>query len=170
MKMIPFYKCRLMYTTNYPSARPLFTSYLRIHSLTKSPHPTPELLSARSDLTPPPSPSSQRPLGLRDSIQAIQADPYKYGLQIEEVSRRVRMIDEIGGEVDDMREELGKPWQHTGAPRRRRRRRTPHETSRRTTTTPRNSNTSSSCRCSGSKMRSSTASSITVGNLRQQAE
>ncbi|EDN92005.1 hypothetical protein SS1G_07867 [Sclerotinia sclerotiorum 1980 UF-70] len=88
--------------------RPLFTSYLRIHSLTKSPHPTPELLSARSDLTTSLSLLTDDLSDLRDSISAIQADPYKYGLQIEEVSRRVRMIEEIGGEVDDMREELEK--------------------------------------------------------------
>lgn len=88
--------------------RPLFTSYLRIHSLTKSPQPTPELLSARSDLTTSLSLLTDDLSDLRDSISAIQADPYKYGLQIEEVSRRVRMIEEIGGEVDDMREELEK--------------------------------------------------------------
>ncbi|KAK6598582.1 syntaxin 6 [Botrytis cinerea] len=76
--------------------RPLFTSYLRIHSLTKSPHPTPELLSARSDLTTSLSLLTDDLQDLRDSISAIQADPYKYGLQIEEVSRRVRMIEEIG--------------------------------------------------------------------------
>ncbi|PQE29728.1 Syntaxin 6 protein [Rutstroemia sp. NJR-2017a WRK4] len=88
--------------------RPLFTSYLRIHSLTKSPHPTPELLSARSDLTSSLSLLTDDLSDLRDSIAAIQSDPYKYGLQVEEVARRVRLIEEIGGEVDDMREELEK--------------------------------------------------------------
>ncbi|ESZ94345.1 hypothetical protein SBOR_5269 [Sclerotinia borealis F-4128] len=94
--------------------RPLFTSYLRIHSLTKSPHPTPELISARSDLTTSLSLLTDDLADLRDSISAIQADPYKYGLQIEEVSRRVRMIEEIGGEVDDMREELEKTMGNMG--------------------------------------------------------
>ncbi|KAM3078205.1 hypothetical protein ACMFMG_002498 [Clarireedia jacksonii] len=88
--------------------RPLFTSYLRIHSLTKSPHPTPELLSARADLTSSLSLLTDDLSDLRDSIAAIQSDPYKYGLQVEEVARRVRLIEEIGGEVDDMREELEK--------------------------------------------------------------
>ncbi|QSZ32879.1 hypothetical protein DSL72_002460 [Monilinia vaccinii-corymbosi] len=97
--------------------RPLFTSYLRIHSLTKSPQPTPELLSARSDLTTSLSLLTDDLSDLRDSISAIQADPYKYGLQIEEVSRRVRMIEEIGGEVDDMREELEKTMGNTGTSR-----------------------------------------------------
>ncbi|PQE15877.1 syntaxin 6 protein [Rutstroemia sp. NJR-2017a BVV2] len=93
--------------------RPLFTSYLRIHSLTKSPHPTPELLSARSDLTSSLSLLTDDLSDLRDSIAAIQSDPYKYGLQVEEVARRVRLIEEIGGEVDDMREELEKTMKNS---------------------------------------------------------
>lgn len=39
-------------------------------------------------------------------MQAVQSDPYKYGLEIEEVARRKRLVDEVGGEVEDMREEL----------------------------------------------------------------
>ena len=38
----------------------------------------------------------------------MQSDPYKYGLEIEEVARRRRLVDEVGGEVEDMREELEK--------------------------------------------------------------
>ena len=38
----------------------------------------------------------------------MQSDPYKYGLEIEEVARRKRLVDEVGGEVEDMREELEK--------------------------------------------------------------
>ena len=41
-----------------------------------------------------------------ESVKAVQDDPYKYGLEIEEVSRRKRLVDEVGGEVEDMREEL----------------------------------------------------------------
>lgn len=39
----------------------------------------------------------------------MQSDPYKYGLEIEEVARRTRLVQEVGGEVEDMREELAKP-------------------------------------------------------------
>lgn len=39
-------------------------------------------------------------------MKAVQSDPYKYGLEIEEVTRRKRLVDEVGGEVEDMREEL----------------------------------------------------------------
>ena len=89
--------------------RPLFTSYLRIRSLAPSGQgPSPELLSAHHDLI-----SSLRTLNddlsdLRESIEAIQQDPYKYGLEIEEVSRRRRLVEEVGGEVEDMREEIAK--------------------------------------------------------------
>lgn len=38
----------------------------------------------------------------------MQSDPYKYGLEIEEVARRKRLVDEVGNEIDDMREELQK--------------------------------------------------------------
>ncbi len=38
----------------------------------------------------------------------VQGDPYKYGLEIEEVARRKRLCDEVGGEVEDMRDEIAK--------------------------------------------------------------
>lgn len=38
----------------------------------------------------------------------MQSDPYKYGLEIDEVSRRKRLVDEVGNEVEDMRDELKK--------------------------------------------------------------
>jgi t-SNARE syntaxin family protein len=42
------------------------------------------------------------------SVRAVESDPYKYGLEIEEVLRRKRLVEEVGGEVEDMREELAK--------------------------------------------------------------
>jgi len=46
---------------------------------------------------------------LSASVSAVQSDPYKYGLEIEEVARRTRLVQEVGGEIEDMREELEKP-------------------------------------------------------------
>jgi t-SNARE syntaxin family protein len=54
---------------------------------------------------------------LVESVKAVQDDPYKYGLEIEEVSRRKRLVDEVGGEVEDMREELQKPISGTASGR-----------------------------------------------------
>jgi t-SNARE syntaxin family protein len=49
----------------------------------------------------------------------VQSDPYKYGLEIEEVARRKRLVDEVGGEIEDMREELEKTISNaTSAPNR----------------------------------------------------
>jgi len=41
-------------------------------------------------------------------VRAAESDPYKYGLEIEEVLRRKRLVEEVGGEIEDMREELAK--------------------------------------------------------------
>ena len=38
----------------------------------------------------------------------MEKDPYRYGLDIDEVGRRRRLVEEIGGEVEDMRAELAK--------------------------------------------------------------
>lgn len=85
--------------------RPLYASYLRIRSL--SPSPTnPELLSALGDLRAALSTLSDDLSDLVDSVRAIEADPYAFGLETEEVVRRQRLVDEVGGEVEDMREEL----------------------------------------------------------------
>ena len=43
---------------------------------------------------------------LVESVKAVENDPYKFGLEIEEVERRRRLVGEVGGEVDEMRAEL----------------------------------------------------------------
>jgi len=94
--------------TSLASTRQLFTSYLRILSL--SPTPTnPELLSARAELTSSLTSLTEDLSDLSASVSAVQSDPYKYGLEIEEVARRRRLVEEVGGEIEDMREELAKP-------------------------------------------------------------
>ena len=41
-----------------------------------------------------------------ESVKAVEGDPFRYGLDIDEVGRRRRLVEEVGGEVEDMREEL----------------------------------------------------------------
>ncbi|KAE8446074.1 hypothetical protein EG329_012582 [Mollisiaceae sp. DMI_Dod_QoI] len=94
--------------------RPLFTSYLRIRSLSTHPN-SPELLSARNELETSLSSLAEDLADLIESVQAVQSDPYKFGLEIEEVARRKRLVDEVGGEVEDMREELEKSISQTQA-------------------------------------------------------
>ncbi|TVY46987.1 hypothetical protein LCER1_G009007, partial [Lachnellula cervina] len=96
--------------TQLRATRPLFTSYLRIRSLstTSSTTTSPELASARTDLETSLSALADDLADLVESVKAVQSDPYKYGLEIEEVSRRQRLCEEVGGEVEDMKEELSK--------------------------------------------------------------
>jgi member of the syntaxin family of t-SNAREs len=87
--------------------RPLFNSYLRIRSLTTNAN-SPELASARSDLETALS-SLVEDLGdLVQSVQAVENDPTQFGLSAHEVTRRKRLVQEVGGEIEDMREELAR--------------------------------------------------------------
>jgi chromosome segregation ATPase len=45
-------------------------------------------------------------LDLVESVQAVEHDPYKFGLEIDEVERRRRLVKEVGDEVEKMRGEL----------------------------------------------------------------
>lgn len=87
--------------------RPLFTSYLRIRSLSTT-QTSPELASARSDLESALETLAEDLADLVESVNAVEANPAQYGLSVHEVQRRKRLVQEIGGEVEDMREELNK--------------------------------------------------------------
>lgn len=96
--------------------RPLFTSYLRIRSLTTT-QTSPELASARSDLESALESLAEDLADLVESVKAVEADPSQFGLTAHEVQRRKRLVQEIGGEVEDMRDELRKHISSAG-PRR----------------------------------------------------
>lgn len=89
------------------TTRPLFTSYLRIRSLSTT-TTSPELRSARHDLENALSTLAEDLADLIASVQAVEDNPAAFGLSQHEVARRKRLVDEIGGEVEDMREELAK--------------------------------------------------------------
>ncbi|KAG0646420.1 t-SNARE affecting a late Golgi compartment 1 [Hyphodiscus hymeniophilus] len=114
----PFLQVQADVLSQLQHTRPLFTSYLRIRSLASTSQtplePTPELRSARAELEGSLSTLAEDLSDLVESVKAVQDDPYKYGLEIEEVSRRKRLVDEVGGEVEDMREELLKTFSHSG--------------------------------------------------------
>ena len=109
----PFLQVQADVLSQLTTTRPLFTSYLRIRPLTaptSTSKPTPELTSARADLESALSTLAEDLADLVESVKAVQSDPYKYGLEIEEVARRKRLVDEVGGEVEDMQEELLKTY------------------------------------------------------------
>jgi len=103
----PFLQVQADVLSTLTTTRSLFTSFLRIRSLSQSPT-SPELLSARSEVLDSITTLLEDLADLTASVQAVQSDPYKYGLEIEEVSRRQRLVSEVSGEVEDMREELAK--------------------------------------------------------------
>ena len=89
------------------TTRPLFNSYLRIRSIATSPS-SPELAQARSELEETLQTLTTDLQDLVESVKAVEQDPFRYGLDIEEVGRRRRLVEEVGGEIEDMREELAK--------------------------------------------------------------
>lgn len=87
------------------NTRPLFQSYLRIRS-TASTATSPELTQARSELEQNLQDLSTDLQDLVDSVRAVEKDPFRYGLDIDEVSRRNQLVEEVGSELADMRQEL----------------------------------------------------------------
>jgi t-SNARE syntaxin family protein len=87
------------------TTRPLFASYLRIRSSASSAK-SPELREARSELEQTLQDLTQDLEDLIESVKAVEHDPYRFGLEIDEVERRRRLVKEVGDEVQDMREEL----------------------------------------------------------------
>ncbi|RFU35215.1 hypothetical protein B7463_g1099, partial [Scytalidium lignicola] len=110
----PFLQVQADVLSQLTSTRSLFNSYLRIRSLSTS-ATSPELNSARSDLQWALESLAEDLSDLVESVKAIESDPYKYGLEVEEVVRRKRLVEEVGGEVDDMKEELAKQTGATGS-------------------------------------------------------
>ncbi|KAJ6789536.1 hypothetical protein PWT90_10278 [Aphanocladium album] len=101
----PFLQVQQDVLTQLSSARPLFASYLRIRSLASAAS-SPELASARADLETSLSSLAEDLSDLVASVQAVESNPAAYGLSNEEVMRRKRLVQEVGGEIEDMREEL----------------------------------------------------------------
>ncbi|KAI8952244.1 SNARE domain-containing protein [Xylaria longipes] len=104
----PFLQVQQDVLTQMQYARPLFASYLRIRSLSSTPAQSPEVASARSDLESALSTLAEDLADLVESVRAVESDPSHYGLSAHEVSRRKKLVDEVGGEVEDMREELAR--------------------------------------------------------------
>lgn len=103
----PFLQVQQDVLTQLNSARPLFASYLRIRSLTTTAN-SPELASARSDLESALATLAEDLADLVESVKAVESDPAAFGLDRAEVTRRKRLVQEVGGEVEDMRDELAK--------------------------------------------------------------
>jgi t-SNARE syntaxin family protein len=87
------------------TSRPQFSSYLRIRSSASSAN-SPELREARSELEQTLQDLTQDLEDLIESVKAVEHDPYRFGLEIDEVERRRQLVKDVGNEVENMREEL----------------------------------------------------------------
>lgn len=101
----PFLSVQSDVLSTLTSTRHLFSSYLRIRTL--SPNPTsPELLQSRTDLKANLETLTADLADLLDSVQAVESDPYAFGLDVAEVQRRRGFVRDVGDEVEGMRREL----------------------------------------------------------------
>ncbi|KAF0638438.1 hypothetical protein FPSE5266_02784 [Fusarium pseudograminearum] len=103
----PFVQVQQDVLNQMATTRPLFASYLRIRSLSTNAS-SPELASARSDLEDALSSLADDLADLIASVQAVESNPSQFGLSEHEVMRRKRLVQEVGGEIDDMHDELAK--------------------------------------------------------------
>ncbi|KAF2021139.1 hypothetical protein BU24DRAFT_404184 [Aaosphaeria arxii CBS 175.79] len=101
----PFLQVQADVLSALNTTRPLFASYLRIRSSASS-ATSPELREARQELEQTLQNLSQDLEDLIESVKAVEHDPYRFGLEIDEVERRRRLVKEVGDEVENMREEL----------------------------------------------------------------
>lgn len=92
------------------TTRPLFSSYLRIRSSASSAN-SPELIDARNELESTLQDLSADLRDLVESVKAVEHDPYRYGLEIDEVERRRKLVEDVGAEVENMGAELRKTVQ-----------------------------------------------------------
>ena len=85
--------------------RSLLSSYTRIRATAASPT-SPELLSARQDLTTSLEDLAADLQDLIDAVKAVEGDPYRYGLDVAEVERRRRLVRDVGEEIEGMRGQI----------------------------------------------------------------
>lgn len=101
----PFQQAQADVLSLLNQTRPLLSSYLRIRSSAPSPT-SPELIEARQELQSNLTDLSADLQDLVDSVKAVEGDPYKYGLDVAEVSRRRRLVGDVGREIEDMHQQL----------------------------------------------------------------
>ncbi|KAF2024377.1 hypothetical protein EK21DRAFT_78850 [Setomelanomma holmii] len=101
----PFLQVQADVLSALNTARPLFKSYLRIRSSASSAN-SPELREARGELEQTLQELSQDLEDLVESVKAVEHDPYRFGLEIDEVERRRRLVKDVGDEIENMRDEL----------------------------------------------------------------
>ncbi|KAE9968922.1 hypothetical protein BLS_005611 [Venturia inaequalis] len=103
----PFLQVQADVVSLLSQTRPLFSSYLRIRSSASS-ATSPELVEARNDLESTLTDLADDLADLVQSVRVVEQDPYRFGVELDEVERRRKLVEEVGGELEGMREELNK--------------------------------------------------------------
>lgn len=101
----PFLTAQSDILTLLTQSRTALSSYLRIRRSASSAK-TPELIEARQDLEDNLTDLSTDLQDLVDSVKAVEGDPYRYGLDIDEVSRRRKLVSDVGAEIQSMRQRV----------------------------------------------------------------
>ncbi|KAF2646788.1 hypothetical protein P280DRAFT_18965 [Massarina eburnea CBS 473.64] len=101
----PFLQVQADVLSALNTSRPLFASYLRIRSSASSAN-SPELREARAELEQTLQELNQDLEDLIESVKAVEHDPYRFGLEIDEVGRRRKLVKDVGDEVENMGDEL----------------------------------------------------------------
>ncbi|OAP64734.1 hypothetical protein AYL99_00706 [Fonsecaea erecta] len=101
----PFLEVQTDVQSTLQSTRHLFSSYLRIRTLSTS-ATSPELQQSRAELRSNLETLTADLADLLDSVKAVESDPYRFGLDVAEVQRRRQFVQDVGDEVEGMRREL----------------------------------------------------------------
>lgn len=98
----PFLQAQSDLLSLLTQSRQSLSSYLRIRRSASSPN-NPELIESRQELEDNLTDLSTDLQDLIDSVKAVESDPYRYGLDIDEVSRRRKLVQDVESEIQDMR-------------------------------------------------------------------
>lgn len=105
----PFLSVQSDVHTTLTQTRTLFSSYLRIRTLATSrpsSSKSEELAQARTDLEDNLSTLDNDLADLTEAVDAVEDDPYAFGLDVAEVARRRGFVREVGEELRGMRREV----------------------------------------------------------------
>ena len=104
-----------MYLTNRDvlrklgQANSLLSSFVRIRDTVADPLTSPELANTKADLEAILEDLSDLE-DLDGSVTAVESNPSRYGLSIEEVRRRRGFVEQVKDQVEDLRESATKTY------------------------------------------------------------
>ncbi|KAK0909544.1 hypothetical protein LTR02_004408 [Friedmanniomyces endolithicus] len=117
MSQDPFLEAQADILALLQQSRPLLSSYQRIRSSASSAN-SPELTEARRELEGTLTDLTADLQDLVESVRAVEGDPARYGLTVQEVGRRRKLVDDVAREVEDMHKQLNHTVQSADAQRR----------------------------------------------------